>query len=98
MGQNAEDSAKSERKGHKNRPGKQWTKRSVAAERYEAQLDEIHKQYIDEYDGDGIASLRTYSAALTAVVEELTPDELEECQETADSWNKEPVPKAIQQK
>jgi hypothetical protein len=32
------------------------------------------------------------------VVEELTPDELEECQETADSWNKEPVPKAIQQK
>lgn len=81
-----------------NKPGKQWNKRLVAAELHAKRLSEIYQQLIQEYTGDGQATLRTYSSALSTLIGELTMDDLAECQETAEMWNREPPPKEVQQK
>lgn len=52
---------------------------------------------MQEYTGDQ-ANLRTYSSSVTTLMEELSKEEREECQELAEVWNKAPVPKKIQQK
>lgn len=79
-------------------PGKQWNKRLVAAEIHSERFQKIYHQKMKEYTGEGQANLRTYSGAVTALLDELTEEELEECQELADLWNREAVPKAVQQK
>jgi hypothetical protein len=79
-------------------PGKQWNKRLVAAEIHSERFQKIYHQKMKEYTGEGQANLRTYSGAVTALLDELMEEELEECQELADLWNREAVPKAVQQK
>lgn len=85
-------------KGRTDTPGKRWNKRLVAAEIHSERFQVIYSQKMKEYTGEGQAYLRTYSGAVTALLDELTEEELEECEELADLWNKEAVPKAIQQK
>ena len=53
---------------------------------------------MDEYTRDGLATLRTYASVLTALMEELSEEELAECQEMAVRWNMEPAPREIQRK
>ena len=45
-----------------------------------------------------MTTLQTYASALTALMEELSEDELVECQEIAVRWNMEPALKEIQWK
>jgi len=75
-----------------------WNRRLVAAELHGKRLNEIYRRLIWEYSGDGLATLWTYATALSALIEELSADELAECQEIADIWNRETPPKEIQQK
>ena len=75
-----------------------WNRRLVAAELHGKRLNEIYRRLIREYTGDGLATLRTYAMAISALIEELSADELAECQEIADIWNRETPPKEIQQK
>jgi hypothetical protein len=84
-------------KGRKNKPRKQWNKRLVATELHSVRFNEIYQQQMQEYTGDQ-ANLRTYSSSVTTLMEELSKEEREECQELAEVWNKAPVPKKIQQK
>ena len=100
VGDTAQEATESEGlpKAQKKKPGKVWNKRLVAAEVHKKRLGEIYQTGIQEYTGNGVASLRTYSAAVSTLMEELSAEELVECQEMADTWNKEPKPKDIQQK
>ena len=75
-----------------------WNKRLVAAEVHSQRLNEIYQEKMRNYTGEGPANLRTYSSALSDLMKELSPEELADCQEIADSWNKEPAPKDVQQK
>lgn len=93
-----ETGQQSEGRGRKNKPGKVWNKRLVAAELHKKRLATIYQNVMQEYTGNGIASLRTYATAVTKLMEELSDEELEECQEIAETWNKESPPKDIQQK
>ncbi len=93
-----EPTGKSMVKGRKKNPGKQWNKRLVAAHIHADRLNDIYQEMMREYSGEGQANLRTYSSAVSALIKELSEEELADCQETADSWNKEPAPKEIQQK
>lgn len=85
-------------RSRKNKPGKLWNKRLVAAEVHDKRLKEIRQIHIREYTGDGLASLRTYAGALTELIGELSAEELVRCHQLADAWNKQPNPKDIQRK
>lgn len=61
-------------------------------------FNEIYQQQIQEYTGEGQANLRTYASSVTALMAELSAEEVEECRELTELWNKEPVPKKVQQK
>jgi hypothetical protein len=98
LGDVAEPVTRSHGNSRKNKPGKQWNKRLVAAELHGKRLDEIYQKHRQEYTGDGQANLRTYSSALSALMEELSEEEVAECQELAVSWNTEPAPKEVQRK
>ena len=87
-----------QKNGRKDNPGKRWNKRLDAAEIHCPQVKEIYREKVLEYAGDGQAQLWTYSAALSELIKELLPDELNDCEELAELWNKEPVPKEVQQK
>jgi hypothetical protein len=89
---------KSQKNGRKDNSGKRWNKRLVAGEIYRPRVKEIYREKVLEYAGDGQAQLRTYSAALNELIKELSADELNDCEELAELWNKEPVPKEVQQK
>jgi hypothetical protein len=98
VGGDADSGTKSQTKGRKNKPGKQWNKRLVAVVVHSDRFNEIYQQQIQEYSGEGQANLRTYASSVTTLMAELTAEEVEECQELAEVWNKEPVPKKVQQK
>ena len=85
-------------KGHQNKPGKQWNKRLVAVVIHSKRFNEIYQQQIQEYTGEGQANLRTYASSITALMAEQSAEKVEECQELTELWNKEPVPKKVQQK
>jgi hypothetical protein len=98
VGQGEQTAMKHEKKGRKTNPGKTWNKRLVAREIHRQRLNVIYQQKILEYDGDGQANLRTFSGALSELMKELSPEELADCEELAELWNKEPVPREVQQK
>ena len=98
LGVAGEPVAKAHTNGRKDKPGKKWNKRLVARELHSERFHEIYRAHIQEYTGDGQANLRTFASALTMLMGELSEEELQECQDTADLWNKVPVPKKIQQK
>jgi hypothetical protein len=97
-GEGGQAATKPDKNGRKNNPGKRWNKRLVAAEIHRPRLNEIHKEKMEEYAGDGQAHLRTYSTAVSELIKELSPEELADCEELAELWNKEPVPQDVQQK
>ena len=98
VGEGGQAATKPQKNGQKDNPGKRWNKRLVAGEIHRPRLNEIFREKMLEYAGDGQAHLRTYSAALSELMKELSPEELNDCEELAVLWNKEPVPKEVQQK
>jgi len=70
----------------------------VAAELHQDRLEELQKQFIEEYEGDGNPAMRTYAVALTALWDELSEEDQTECKQTAERWNIAPLPSDIQQK
>jgi hypothetical protein len=66
-------------RSRKNKPGKLWNKRLVAAEVHDKRLKEIRQIHVREYTGDGLASLQTYAGALTQLMGELSAEELVRC-------------------
>jgi hypothetical protein len=98
LGVAGEPITKAQTNGRKNKPGKKWNKRLVAPELHSERFHDIYREHIRDYAGDGQANLRTYASAVTMLMQELSEEELQDCQDTADLWNKEPVPKKIQQK
>ena len=98
LGVAGEPVAKAQTNSRKDKPRKKWNKRLVAKELYFERFHEIYRKHVQKYEGDGQANLRTVAFALTELTSELSEEELQECQDTADLWNKEPVPKKIQQK
>ena len=98
VGEGGQAATKPQKNGRKDNPGKRWNKRLVAGEIHRPRVQEIYREKVLEYAGDGQAQLRTYSAALSELIKELSPDELNDCEELAELWNKEPVPKEVQQK
>ena len=98
VGQGAETSSKKSKISRSNKPGKHWTARLAAQKLFKDRFEVIHKRRAEEYDGEGIPHLRTFAHALTELLEDLSKDELERCQEMADKWNRETNPKEIQQK
>ena len=79
VGERGQAATKPEKNGQKDKPGKIWNKRLVAVQIHCPWLKEFYKEKMLEYAGDGQAHLHTYSAALSALMLELSPEELNDC-------------------
>jgi hypothetical protein len=98
VGAEGDSANNSHTRGRTGNHAKQWNKRLVAAEIHSDRFNKIYRKKIQEYTGEGQANLRTYSISVTALLEELSDEELQECQGMADIWNKQAVPRTMQQK
>ena len=83
---------KSDTRGHPT-SFKAWTAKSVCAHLFTARISDEQKRL-----SDGDKEIGKYRAALSAVFEELSEEELKRCEETAVQWNKDPLPDDIQRK
>lgn len=83
---------------NKNISKKHWNHRTVAAELHSNRLNEIKEQLVAQYTGDGIAAMRTYANAVTTLVNELSEEEVQQCREVAEEWNRKTPPAEIQRK
>jgi len=71
-----------------------WNAKSVCVHRFSKQISDEHKRLSDGGEKD----ISKYCAALSNVFEELSEDEMKECEALAIEWNNNPLPDDIQQK
>jgi len=72
---------------------KTWTAKSVCAHLFTDRISDEQKRL-----SDGEKDIGKYRAALSAIFEELSEEELKQCEETAVEWNTNPLPDDIQRK
>jgi hypothetical protein len=90
--------SKSSGVGRKGISTKQWNYRTVAASLHSDRLKEIKDQLIAEYTGEGNAAMRTYATGVTTLMNQLSDEEVQQCREVAEEWNKKPPPPEVQRK
>ena len=73
---------------------KTWTAKSVCAHLFANCISDEQKRLSD----DGEKDIGKYRAALSNIFEELSDEELKECEESAVKWNTQPLPDEMQHK
>jgi hypothetical protein len=59
-------------------------------------LNKIKEQFVAQYTGDGIVVMRTYANTITTLVNELSEEEVQQCREVVEEWNRKTPPMEIQ--
>jgi len=73
---------------------KSWTAKSVCSHLFSDHISDEHKRLSDGGDKD----IGKYRAGLSSVFDELSEDELQQCEEAAERWNTTELPDNVQRK
>jgi hypothetical protein len=85
--------SKSDTRGHPT-SSKAWTAKSVCGQIFNARISDEQKSLSDGPDKD----IGKYRAALSNVFDNLSEEEVKQCEDLAIEWNKTPLPDDIQRK
>jgi len=73
---------------------KTWTAKSVCSHLFSGRISDEQKRLSDGVEKD----IGKYRAALSNVFEELSEEEVQQCEEAAQEWNTTPLPDEVQRK